>query len=871
MILRLWRKSYQKKIKNKSFSISTILIFPSVITLICACFLVGYFAYQNGDDEVEKVVYQLLDKSSQQINYQLNDFLATPHKFLEINSLALETNIVDINDFDQLKSFFGSQFQLKQFDNLTTIIYANEKGEVVTFAHDRFGIFGKENKDILAESFQDNLSLYYLDENGIVTEEFKTIPDYDHRQLLWYQDSISKNKQTWLKIRPYSIVEAATLRAVKPIYQQDKLQGILTAEVLLDDICNFLRNLQFSPSTEIFIIDRKGNLIATTTEDKVTVWLNPQKEELTFISAHKSKNVVISSLTTKLIEKYNDLNDINNTEKINLTINQDKNDNYLAQVNVYQDEYGIDWLIVTAVNKSDFTAILKENWYNTILICLIVLFFSMLIILYQSKIISEPLAKLTKTTEKIAAGDLQQSISFHPIKEIQVLGRSFLQMSNQLELLFSDLRDRAEKDFLTGLYNRYYFEKQLSLLIEKDKNKNNRSRQSNLILFLDLDKFKIVNDTCGHPAGDEVLFHLANLIKQQLPPSSLIARVGGDEFSIVIYQTDLSLTVEVAKKIIDHVQAYSFVWQQQIFKVGVSIGIIEIPNEDNIDKTWIMSNLDRACYAAKQAGGNRYWVHRDTDTQLQQMRLERQWIVQINQAIENDYFVLYHQKIEPSNSNNLSHSSPRCEVLLRMILPNQRIVSPAIFVPIAERYSLMNTIDLLVIKKLFLFLSQNSHNPKVKETTYMVNLSGKTVGNQEFLHSLFDLFEQYQVSYSHICFEITETFTVGNLNQAQEFILQLKNKGCQFALDDFGSGMSSFTYMKELPVDYIKIDGQFVKNILTDSLCYKIVESISEMAKILQIKTIAEYVENREIREMISQMDIDYVQGYHVSKVQLLS
>jgi EAL domain-containing protein (putative c-di-GMP-specific phosphodiesterase class I) len=246
------------------------------------------------------------------------------------------------------------------------------------------------------------------------------------------------------------------------------------------------------------------------------------------------------------------------------------------------------------------------------------------------------------------------------------------------------------------------------------------------------------------------------------------------------------------------------------------------------------------------------------------MRNEREWTVLINQAIEAKRFHLYQQKIEPTSLEKVSSVPSHYEILLRMISPEEKILSPLAFIPAAERYGLMSKIDRLVVEMLFEFLEKN---PQAQENYYTVNLSGATIGDEKFLELLIDLFSRSRMSPQSICFEITETAAITNFNQAIKFIKKLKNIGCEFALDDFGTGMSSFSYLKILPVNYIKIDGNFIKDILTDELDYTIVKSIEQAAQVLKIKTIAEYVETQEIRSKLEEMGIDYVQGYGVAKV----
>jgi diguanylate cyclase (GGDEF)-like protein/PAS domain S-box-containing protein len=429
--------------------------------------------------------------------------------------------------------------------------------------------------------------------------------------------------------------------------------------------------------------------------------------------------------------------------------------------------------------------------------------------------------------------------------------------------LSRQLKHQAERDSLTGLFNRFYLEGKLSQLLAELASD---STQEHILCYLDLDHFKVVNDTCGHAAGDELLRQLSLILQQQVRTSDILARLGGDEFALLLCHCSLENAYQVAKAILHAVQDFQFVSQDKTFRVGVSIGVVAI-NSTTLNLSTILSRADAACYAAKEAGRNRIHVYYDDDDNLTQMRRQRQWVVEIRQAIQQGRFRLYKQLISPTISHTPDFPS-RYEILVRIVSPEGEIIPPMAFIPAAERYGLMPEIDRAVISLLFEYITDSFVcDERPISTIYMINLSGASIGDTHFLDFLVEQLSANAIAPESICFEITETVAISNFSVAVNLIQRLKRLGCQFALDDFGSGMCSFNYLKSLPVDYVKIDGSFVQDILSDPLDFLIVESINKIANLMNIQTIAESVETQEIRKRLQEIGIDYVQGYAIAPV----
>ena len=423
---------------------------------------------------------------------------------------------------------------------------------------------------------------------------------------------------------------------------------------------------------------------------------------------------------------------------------------------------------------------------------------------------------------------------------------------------------QATHDPLTNLCNRRKFE----AFVAKAINDAVQNESQHALCLLDLDRFKVVNDTCGHAAGDELLRQITKLLKKRIRSSDVFARVGGDEFGVLLHRCPLHVAKKIANQLRQLVEGFRFVWSDKTFRVGVSIGLVAIKSTTE-NLTSLLSTADAACYAAKARGGNHVYLYHEEDTAIAQQRGEKQWIEKINRALEENSFRLYAQKIIAIDDNfNSSHH----EILLRLLDESGNVILPGTFLPAAERYGLMPAIDRWVIDTFFAGYETYclAHPESSPFNLYTINLSGASINSKDFSEFLHQQFERYSVRPATICFEITETVAIANLDDAIALISWLKDLGCLIALDDFGSGMSSLNYLKNLPIDYLKIDGSFVVNIASDKIDYATVECFNHLSQIMDIKTIAEFVENETILQNLKQIGIDYAQGYGIERPQPL-
>ena len=422
---------------------------------------------------------------------------------------------------------------------------------------------------------------------------------------------------------------------------------------------------------------------------------------------------------------------------------------------------------------------------------------------------------------------------------------------------------QANHDSLTGLVNRREFEHRLSQILESEE------QTYHALLYLDLDRFKIVNDTCGHHAGDELLRQISKILQEQIRISDTLARLGGDEFAVILYRCSQRDAMELAERILSNIQQFCFVWNQRSFTIGVSIGVLSFKSQEDTF-TSVLKAADAACYNAKNLGRNQIYVMENKEQELAQKSQEMNWLTAIHQALELDRFVLFYQKIKPLQTE--CSGAEHYEVLIRMKGENGQIIPPMAFIPIAERYQLMNQLDRWVIRTLFAaqghHYRQRGQNAQGHASLYAINLSGETISDLSFVQFIRDELEKHQIPPQFICFEITETVAISNLSQAKLMITQLRKLGCRFALDDFGSGMSSFGYLKSLPVDFLKIDGIFIRELLASPVNSAIVKSFHQVAQVMGIATIAEFVDSEPKLVQLKSLGIDYAQGYWIAKPQ---
>ncbi len=430
----------------------------------------------------------------------------------------------------------------------------------------------------------------------------------------------------------------------------------------------------------------------------------------------------------------------------------------------------------------------------------------------------------------------------------------------------------ANHDALTGLVNRRHFEALVKTAIENVR----VDRKPHALFFMDLDNFKIVNDTCGHLAGDELLRQLSSLFTRLVRKSDVLARLGGDEFGVFLYNCNIAQALKLANQLRSEVENFQFLWEENRFMVGVSIGLVVADDRwPNLEA--LFSAADSACYIAKNEGRNQVVVHREADGKSSNRKIETHWVEEINAALDESRIVIAQQKILPLQgldcstidesiaSKLKSDDGAHFEVLMRLVAPNGELVNPKAFLPSAERYGLSARLDATVIDVTLEWLKRNpGYLQRVRHCS--INLASGSFAKEGFADALIEHIKDSGIPPTKLCFEMTETATIANLSAATDFMNRLAELGCRFVLDDFGAGLSSFAYLKNLPIDFLKIDGRLVRNIRDDQIDFTMVKAINQVGQSLGKRTIAEFVETPQLFETVCDIGVDYAQGFEISK-----
>ena len=479
--------------------------------------------------------------------------------------------------------------------------------------------------------------------------------------------------------------------------------------------------------------------------------------------------------------------------------------------------------------------------------------------------ITQPILALTHTMSRIGEGHLGERVEQTGQAELGMLQRGVNHMASHLQAMQDQMQEKidqatarlvyqASHDALTGLINRREFEQRLERMLLTALQQD----REHALCYMDLDQFKVINDTCGHAAGDELLRQLALLLKGNLRERDTLARLGGDEFALLLENCSIEDAIEVADTFRAEVQRFRFKWGDRIFAIGMSVGMVAI-NRDSGTAASLLSAADAACYVAKDRGRNQIHLYEIRDIDLARHRGEMQWMTRVQRALEDHRLRLSWQEIR--RTDGMPTQSRHVELLLRMLDEDGSEILPMAFIPAAERYFIMPSLDRWVIEETLRLCHRYLAARSDTHCLFAVNLSGASLRDPAFRRMLLECLQDNPELGPHLCFEITETAAIGNLAVVNDFIDAMRAFQCSFALDDFGSGLSSFTYLKNLKVDYLKIDGAFVRDIVSNPIDRSMVEAIHRIGHQMGLKTVAEYVESDQTLAVLREIGVDYVQG----------
>lgn len=502
----------------------------------------------------------------------------------------------------------------------------------------------------------------------------------------------------------------------------------------------------------------------------------------------------------------------------------------------------------------------RELFSQSVLIALGEIALSFLLLSLVAFWLTRRLVALTAASSRIADGEYDIRVPTDGGDETATLAENFNAMAKAVEVRIDELSFQARHDSLTGLHNRRAFEDELGKAL------HNRQGGDLFILYVDLDQFKAVNDSCGHAAGDVLLQYVTRFLMEQRC-YGFVARLGGDEFGLILSDISEDEARGLGRRVIKGIHGLSFVWEGRTFNIGASVGLARA--DEHLDSvTGLLIAADSACYAAKERGRGRVEIYRAGDDWFQRRREEFAVLPRISEALSQDGFVLYHQRIHPLRKGCGEHA----EVLVRMRQADGLLMAPGRFIPAAERYNLMPYLDRWVLEAVLRQMAGWATSGRPPPFTQLsVNLSGASLDDGDLFRFLTDKLAEYQVDPHLLCIEITESCAVANPDRAMDFIAQVRDLGASLSLDDFGSGLSSFGYLKRFKVDYLKIDGQFVLNLERDAADRAVVEAMVSLARAHGLCSVAEFVATPALVEMVTRLGVDYAQGYAIHEPSLLA
>ncbi len=614
-------------------------------------------------------------------------------------------------------------------------------------------------------------------------------------------------------------------------------------------------------------IEQATTLGRSLNNDLLRALISPEADiysDIAFrISGFKSVDVlVLFNENNEAVLSHGDLDYTNELQGKKLLLGQSwfsSKDRLFLQVPIQADDYAFGQALIV-INPEQFKTRIKEHFFTLLIIFPVLLFIGLLIAWKISRLFTRPFRILASAMKNNnVQNNKYQSISTTAKNEVKSLFDGYNEMITQVKKTTELLRYRSRHDSLTGLYNRYAIEQELLSVLKTE----NDSCPEHALLSLDLDQFKLINDSVGHTAGDELLKMIAHHLRHGMPENIVLARVGGDDFFLLIKNTSQETAVQFAQQQLDRLKDFRFFWEGNAITVSASIGmVIFSPCEYTLEE--LIKTVDIAFYTAKSAGHNKLHVYSEQSKESNQTSNDITIAGFIKEALQDgpSHFELFAQAIVPLQYEDDKISY---EVLIRMWNSNEQFMPPDSFLSTAERYNMMVDIDIFVLWTYLEMVCQHPEHIKKLHSAH-INLAGGTLNTPDFQEKLKQAIETFDFPWDRLELEITETSAIGNLAQASEFINFCRSKGIGFALDDFGTGMASFEYLKNLPFNVVKIDGSFVRDMLTDPVDHAMIRYTHDISKLRDQETVAEYVETEEDVNELRKIGITYGQGYFLGK-----
>lgn len=842
--------------QSRILSIWSLWLVPFVLLIFLAVGLVGFLSLRNGQKAVANLADQLLERTNQLVTQHLESYLATPKTLIRMDAAALEHDILDWQNFSALGDYFCQQAHLY---NLAWINYGLTSGEYAGAGY----IPGADNKQMIVGELSPATGMQYYDtfinaQGQRTTREAD--PTYDFTQEGWYVEAMRTGKLTWSDIYLWEGTYSTMSVALgQPIYRGNAQPiGAVGIDLSLENISEFLRTLQISPSARVFIVEQDGMVVATSTTTQPFIWVGDHTERVNIVD---STDPLIRATADYLQNHVASFDQFQTNATFPFSVAGKRQ---YVRVTPWHDELGLSWVVVMVVSEADFMAQIDVNTTQTIWLSVGALLITMVIGFFTSRIITQRVAVLEVAAQQIAAGQLEEHVAPSGIRELDAVGHSFNSMAAQLRDSFVRLEFSATHDALTNLPNRAAFQRLLTETIAHycvhDQSVTGEQPTTRFaVLFLDLDYFKLLNDSLGHLAGDQVLIEIAARLQTCVQGHGQVARFGGDEFVILIDPITQPSDIEpIVERILSEVRQPITLAENTAF-VSTSIGIVfSSPYLTNADG--LLRNADTALYRAKANGKAVYEVF--DDEMHREVRERLQLETDLRQALEQQQLAVYYQPIV--NANTLALVG--VEALMRWRHPKLGMVSPAKFIPIAEETGLIIPLGWWVLHTACQQMQQWRQQYPHQSLVINVNLSTRQFLHPDLLPQVRQILQETGLPPQALKLEITESVLISDRATMVARLLQLKALGVQLSLDDFGTGYSSLSYLHHFPLDTLKIDRSFIQQILTDSQCRAVVESIVTMAHKLGMDVIAEGVETEEALSYLRDTACcEQIQGFLIS------
>ena len=841
--------------QSRILSIWSLWLVPFVVLIFLAVGLVGFLSLRNGEKAVNNLAEQLLERTNQLVAQHLESYLSMPKCLAELNALALENGTLNWQDFTAMGNYFWQQSKLY---DISWINYG--------LADTRYAGAGYLPDDpngqmIIGErSLATDMDYYdfFTDEQGQRVSK-EADPTYDFREEAWFEQTMTTRKAGWSEIYLWEgTYSTMSLGLGYPILLGHKEPvGAIGIDLSLANISNFLQKLEVTPSARIFIIEQDGMVVATSTKESHFIWVNDHTER---VNITNSADPLIRATATYLLQQVKRFDQIQSSTALQFLWADEEQ---YVRVTPWHDELGLDWLVVMVVSESDFMAQINANTQQTIWLSIGALLITLVIGFFTARAITRRVAALEVAAQQIAAGQLTEQVAPSGIRELDAVGHSFNSMAAQLRDSFARLEYSATHDALTGLPNRAAFQRLLTETVAHYQESTHAAAQEAAtrfaVLFLDLDYFKLLNDSLGHLAGDQVLVKIAGRLQSCIEGHGHVARFGGDEFVILIDPIAQPCDIEpIVEGILSAVRQPIMLAENTAF-VSTSIGIV-FSSSYVADADGILRNADTALYRAKANGKAVYEVfddemHREVSERLQ---LE----TDLRQALEQEQLAVYYQPIVDANTLTLVG----VEALTRWRHPKLGMVPPSKFIPIAEETGLIIPLGWWVLRTACQQMQQWREQFNDQTLVVNVNLSTRQFLHPELLTQVRQILQETRLPPGALKLELTESLLISDRSTMIARLLQLKALGVGLSLDDFGTGYSSLSYLHHFPLDTLKIDRSFIQQILTDSQCRAVVESIVTMAHKLGMDVVAEGVETEDALSYLRDTACcEQIQGFLIS------